>query len=131
MSKKVKGLIITGVVVGLVFIGMIAMAGCDSSDSSDSNTHEIKLEVTGTEDTIHSDIDITFMNGTGDIVQYAARPLGWSEEFEAEAGDFVSIMAQNDGTDRSFTVEIYIDGELVESSTSYGKYTIASTDTIV
>lgn len=67
---------------------------------------------------------VTYFDGIGDIQQ--DTPPGWSDywrEFTNVATyPFYSVSAQTEGT--SVTCRLFVNGELVDSNTAYGRYTI-------
>lgn len=68
---------------------------------------------------------VTYFDGIGDIEQ--ETPPGWTDywhEFTNVATyPFYSVSAQTEGT--SVTCRLFVDGELQDTKTSYGRYTIA------
>jgi hypothetical protein len=68
---------------------------------------------------------VTYFDGIGDIKQ--DTPPGWTNyrrEFTNVATyPFYSVSAQTEGT--SVTCRLFVNGELVDSNTTFGRYTIA------
>jgi hypothetical protein len=68
---------------------------------------------------------VTYFDGIGDIKQ--DTPPGWNDywgEFTNVATyPFYSVSAQTEGT--SVTCRLFVNGELVDSNTTFGRYTIA------
>ena len=87
------------------------------------NSRDVRYKVTSTA----SEVDITFVNGSGDTVQNNGVEPPWEISFGADVGDFVYVSAQMmEGGDHSVTVTIYSDGHTFESNTSTGPYAIAT-----
>ena len=80
-------------------------------------------KVTGTAETA----SLTYSNRNGDTVQVSSVRVPWtSKAFQAEAGAFLYISAQNNGESGNITCSIYLNGEKVRSNTSKGAYTICT-----
>ena len=112
MMKKLF-VIMLGVMIVLFAIGGVCVT---------TETYQITYEVTGTA----LAASLTFTNEDGGTSQESDVWLPWTYSFEAEEGDWVSILAQNTGDTGSVTVTIYRDGEVFRTSTSSGAYVIAT-----
>ncbi len=68
---------------------------------------------------------VTYFDGIGDIKQ--DTPSGgttyWREFTNVATYPFYSVSAQTEGT--TVTCRLFVNGELVDSNTTYGRYTIA------
>lgn len=70
--------------------------------------------------------DVTYENGEGGTEQ-ADISIPWQKGETMEYGDFVYISAQSgDDANRTITCEIRVNGDVFKTSTSTGRYVIAS-----
>jgi hypothetical protein len=112
----------------LCVIVAILFMGCGSGgDSDEGKTTRVQYKVTGSA----SSVDLTFENVNGGISQYSDISLPWAYNFEITKGHntFLYISAQNNGETGTVIAEIYLDGNLVKTSTSSGAYVIATAST--
>ena len=82
----------------------------------------VTYEVTGTAERV----DVTYQNDEGGISQCSDVRLPWSRLLLSRPGDYVSVLAQNQGDSGTVTVPIYRAGVQFKTTTSYGAYVIAS-----
>jgi uncharacterized repeat protein (TIGR02543 family) len=87
-------------------------------------TPEVEYKITGTA----SQVDVTLNNATGGTEQYDNVSVPHSYSFDTFSDWFLYISAQNQGEYGSVTVTIYLNGEVVATSTSSGAYVIATAD---
>jgi hypothetical protein len=83
---------------------------------------EVEYKITGTA----SQVDVTLNNATGGTEQYDNVSVPHTYTFETFDDWFLYISAQNQGEYGSVTVTIYLNGEVVKTSTSSGAYVIAT-----
>ena len=130
-----KNLIIFGVVVLLIIVGL---SGCTEQQSTyrknDIDIPKIPksyiatYKVTGMADSV----SLTYTNHRGGTNQLSTAYLPWERTYYSmKEGDFVYISAQINGECCSVTAEIYLNGELVKTSTSHGAYAIATSSGII
>ena len=113
-----KPIIITLIIC---FIALFSIgATCDSSTSP----VRVEYEITGTASTVF----VTLNNATGGTEQFSNISVPHTFTFENYTHWFFYVSAQNEGDSGSVTVTIYVDGEVVATSTSSGAYVIASAD---
>lgn len=74
---------------------------------------------------------ITMINESGNISQRDIPSETATYSFDGKYGDFVSISAQADNENANISTKIYYKGKLIEESSSYGDYVIASVDGIL
>jgi len=85
-------------------------------------TPEVEYKITGTA----SQVDVTLNNATGGTEQYDNVSIPHTYTFDTFSDWFLYISAQNQGEYGSVTVTIYLNGEIVATSTSSGAYVIAT-----
>jgi hypothetical protein len=121
-GKVVAGCLV--MVAVLVIIG-IAIGTCGKSSTTPTSnkptTYLIEYEVTGSAQSA----SLTYQNRDGGTSQEDVS-IPWTYSFTARSGDFVYISAQNEGEYGTVTVNIYLDGVQVKTSTSSGAYVIAT-----
>ena len=83
---------------------------------------EVEYKITGTA----SRVFVTFTNATGGTEQYNNVSVPHTYRFDTFTDWFLYISAQNLGEYGSVTVTIYLNGEVVATSTSSGAYVIAT-----
>lgn len=67
---------------------------------------------------------VTYFDGIGDIQQDSpARATYWREFTNVATYPFYSVSAQTDGT--AVACRLFVNGELVDSNSAVGRYTIA------
>ena len=67
---------------------------------------------------------VTYFDGIGDIKQDSpSGPTYWREFTNVATYPFYSVSAQTEGT--TVTCRLFVNGELVDTKTTYGRYTIA------
>ena len=104
---------------------IICVLGCvGATCNSSSSSVRVEYEITGTASTVF----VTLNNATGGTEQFSNVSVPHTFTFENYTHWFFYISAQNDGASGSVTVTIYVDGEVVATSTSSGAYVIASAD---
>lgn len=121
-------------------IGVGFLCGCNEQHSSNEETSNdnndvyvplsriVTYKVTGSAESV----SITYTNYDGGTSQYSLVYLPWDITFYSmKSGDFVYISAQNNGEYGSVKAEIYVDGALFKTSSSYGAYVIASSSGII
>jgi len=84
-------------------------------------TPEVEYKITGTA----SRVSVTLNNATGGTEQYDNVSVPHTYRFDTFTDWFLYISAQNQGEYGSVTVTIYLNGEVVATSTSSGAYVIA------
>jgi len=85
-------------------------------------TPEVEYKITGTA----SQVDVTLNNATGGTEQFDNVSVPHTYTFEEFNDWFLYVSAQNQGEYGSVTVTIYLNGEVVATSTSSGAYVIAT-----
>ena len=85
---------------------------------------EVEYKITGSA----SQVDVTLNNATGGTEQYDNVSVPHSYSFDTFSDWFLYISAQNQGEYGSVTVTIYLNGEIVATSTSSCAYVIATAD---
>lgn len=96
-------------------------SGVVGGDGSD--TYYVLYRVTGN----GRRADVTYENAGGNSEQIDGVEIEWKKGQTMEVGDFVYLSAQSaDDTGRTITCEILVNGEVVETATSSGRYVIAS-----
>jgi hypothetical protein len=71
--------------------------------------------------------DVTYENRSGNAEQVDDIEIPWQRGQRMEAGDFVYLSVQSgDNASRTITCQIEVNGRVVESATSSGRYVIAS-----
>jgi hypothetical protein len=104
---------------------IICVLGCvGAMCGSLRSSVRVEYEITGTASTV----SVTLNNATGGTEHFSNVSVPHTFTFENYRDWFFSVSAQNDGASGSVTVTIYIDGEVVATSTSSGAYVIASAD---
>ncbi len=83
-------------------------------------SHKITYRVTGTA----QEASITYRNARGGTQQTAGR-IPWEVSFDSRAGNFLYVLAQNQGASGSVSCDILVDGEVMATATSTGAYVIA------
>jgi len=83
---------------------------------------EVEYKITGTA----SQVDVTLNNASGGTEQYDNVSVPHTYTYETFDDWFLYISAQNQGEYGSVTVTIYLNGEVVKTSTSSGAYVIAT-----
>lgn len=83
---------------------------------------EVEYKITGSA----SRVDVTLNNASGGTSQYTDVSVPHSYRFDTFSDWFLYISAQNQGEYGSVTVTIYLNGEVVATSTSSGAYVIAT-----
>jgi len=83
---------------------------------------EVEYKITGTA----SRVSVTLNNATGGTEQYDNVSVPHTYSFDTFSDWFLYISAQNQGEYGSVTVTIYLNGEVVKTSTSSGAYVIAT-----
>jgi hypothetical protein len=83
---------------------------------------EVEYKITGTA----SRVSVTLNNATGGTEQYDNVSVPHTYIFDTFTDWFLYISAQNQGEYGSVTVTIYLNGEVVATSTSSGAYVIAT-----
>lgn len=106
------------VVVLIICVLSLFSMSCDSSSSS----VRVEYEITGTASTV----SVTLNNATGGTEQFSDVYVPHTYTFEKYTDWFLYISAQNQGDSGSVTVTIYLNGEVVATSTSSGAYVIAT-----
>jgi len=109
-----KRLIAVALIICIVALFSI---GCDSSTSA----VRVEYELTGTA----SKVSVTLNNATGGTEQFSDVYIPHTYTFEKYTDWFLYVSAQNLGDSGSITVTIYLNGEVVATSTSSGAYVIA------
>lgn len=128
--KKSKAGYVIAALLGVAVVFWLLSAIGSSSSSSPSRqslpaaptTHTVRYYVGGTAQTA----DITIENETGGTEQKTID-IPWDTTFSAERGQFVYVSAQsNDDAERLVNCKIEVDGEILESAESRGRFVIAS-----
>ncbi len=79
-----------------------------------------------------STASLTYQNEMGAANQQQGKDVPWSLHFAARTGDFLYVSAQcEDDSDETIEAEVSVDGETVESSSSSGRFVIASASGVV
>lgn len=73
-----------------------------------------------------SNCNVTYYNKNGGIEQKSNVDSNWSYSFKGKPGQFVSLTAQNNKSDGTVTVIIYLDNVIFKKATSSGGYVIAT-----
>ena len=92
-----------------------------SSPTSQPTMRKVEYIVTST----ISEYGITYNNQDGNTEQHDIRVREWSKTVTVRSGYFAYISAQIGGNGK-ITCQIKLDGVVVESATSNGKYVIAT-----
>jgi hypothetical protein len=109
---------VCGVCSLLWFLGYV------SGGDHEPTTYRVTYKVKGSA----SRASLTYENAEGGAEQ-ADITVPWEKSFTFKRGDFVYISAQsNDDWDRTITCEIWVDGKKWKSSTSSGRFVIATCD---
>jgi hypothetical protein len=128
--------------VAVVILGstvLLLLSSCALESSKSTNPHDVRYEVSyqNPPDEYTSgnfgdfgQADLTFSNADGGSSQVSEARLPWVLRFTAKGGAHVYISAQTKyrGLIR---VSIYVDEALYKTSTSEGKYVIATASGIV
>ncbi len=96
----------------------------DHSDGHDAaksiQTYQVEYKV------ICVDCDVSYTNETGGTDQLNEVTGPWSKEISAKGDDFIHLRAQNGNLNNlPVTVTIKINGKVVETETSNGRFAIA------
>jgi len=124
----------TILLIALMVISVGFLSGCNQQSTEiedDFDIHEItgydvEYRVSGILD---DGVSVTYANRQGGTEQREVPEsfLPWTRSlWGMMKGDFVYISAQANGWCASLTVEIYLEGVEVRSSTSHGDYCIAT-----
>ena len=93
-------------------------AECDSTTSA----AVVEYSITGTASTVF----VSLNNATGGTEQFGNVSVPHTYRYDNFTDWFLYISAQNQGESGSVTVTIYLNGEIVKTSTSEGAYVIAT-----
>jgi Mycobacterium membrane protein len=124
-SKPSTGFIIAMVIVGLIVLGAIVNA-FDGESSEDGDAPSSSVVVTYVVSGDSNQADVTYQNRSGDTSQESGVSLPWESGFATTPGAFVYISAQRGGSPGDITCSIEIDGQVAETNTSSGPYTICT-----
>ncbi len=105
-------------VAALLLLALTLLYSC----SDTSSVRNVTYKVTGTA----AAYDVTLMAPNGSITQYSSVVSGTSWSATANAGDYVSLSAQNATDQGSVTATILVDGSTFKTATSTGAFVIAS-----
>lgn len=122
-------LVMAGLAILTVFGLLIFLVGGSRSSRSPSfvapassgSAYHITYRISGTAPSA----SLTYQNAGGDTEQKDVR-VPWNVSFDARAGQFVYLSAQNKGEYGTIICEILLNGTQVKTSTSEGAYKIAS-----
>jgi hypothetical protein len=108
-------------ILGAVIVAAANAIGCSFAAPAKATADHVRYEIES-----NGPISlVTYFDGIGDIQQDS--PPGWTtywHEFTNVATyPFYSVSAQTEGT--AVTCRLFVNGELVDSNTTYGRYTIA------
>ena len=123
--KRAISVILLVCVMGLIFVGCgdlttTATPTPKATPTSTSGT-VVQYKITGSA----SKVSVTLNNATGGTEQYSDVSVPHTYTYNNYTDWFLYILAQNQGDSGTVTVTIYVDGEVVETSTSSGAYVIA------
>ena len=113
-------------------VSLVAIVFCSCNVGStfvlvNTRNYSVKYEVTGTA----SRVDVTTNDSVGNVELYENMSLPWSKTFVVTVEEkdyfFAKLIAKSHDVTSSVTVAIYVDGELFESSVSFGAYAVAET----
>lgn len=90
-------------------------------DPAPGYEYELSYHVTGTA----GSVSLTYYNSGGNIEQHTGVLIPLEINYATYDYWYASILAQNEGSSGSVTVEIYHKDVLIESTTSSGGYVIA------
>lgn len=138
MSEKTKVLSIIFIIVFVLIISVMATSyrSDDTQQQTYAHTydtptiynHRVTYRVTGYSS---KGVSVTYSNAGGDTEQKdVTLPWSWIL-YPMHDGDFVYISAQVNSEYGDITVEIYLDGVLTKTSSSYGAYVIATASGII
>jgi hypothetical protein len=113
------------VIAGLFVLGVIINA-FDGEPSLGDGDARSSLVVTYVVSGDSNQADVTYENSNGDTSQEAGVSLPWEFGFATTPGAFVYISAQRGGAPGDITCSIEIDGQVAETNTSSGPYTICT-----
>ena len=93
---------------------------CLASTAQAQRTHRVLYRVVG------AHFDVTYANASGATEQQDGKVRRFQREFDAPAGAFLYLSAQNNDEDGGVRCMIDIDGKRVQYASSQGDYVIAS-----
>ena len=93
---------------------------CLASTARAERTYSVRYRVIG------AHFDVTYANATGATEQQDQQVRRFEREFDAPAGAFLYLSAQNNTEDGGVRCLIDVDGERVQYAASQGDYVIAS-----
>lgn len=105
------------VVLMICVLGLLS-TGCGYT----ATPARVEYEITGTASTVF----VTITNATGGTEQFSDVPVPHTYTFEEYTYWYLYISARNEGDAGSVTVTIYVDGQVVATSTSSGAYVTAT-----
>ena len=114
----------------IVFFAVVTvLAACSLGDDDEkaATSGAVLYEVTGTACRVNT----TYENAGGGTSQESNRPLPWQYGFNAGAGTFVYISAQNQCDTGTVIATIYHRGVVFKQSVSDGAYVIATASGIL
>jgi len=126
-SKSNKNLFIIALIVfgGLYVLSKYGDIANDyqAQKQQDREPRDVRYQVTGTA----THVSVTLRNNQGNTEQYSDRPVPYSYMLNASKGQFLYISAQNSsGYSGSVKTDIYVEGNLYQTSKSVGKHVIAT-----
>lgn len=142
MNRNRIRYIVVGVIIGLLLVGIYAARPqpepvrltdplSSPARQSDPSSYTVTYRITGR---THQ-ADVTYRNAGGnveqdDISRFSAADSfnnkPWTLTFDAAAGDFVQISAQNGRDVGTIKCEILVNGDVIEQAESNGGFVIAS-----
>jgi hypothetical protein len=118
-------------IVGVLVVVALIVSGAQgannegpSSDLGDDAPSSVVVTYVVSGDS--NQADVTYENSNGDTSQEAGVSLPWEFGFATTPGAFVYISAQRGGSPGDITCSIEIDGQVAETNTSNGPYTICT-----
>ena len=124
--RSSKGVIIASVIGGFIVLAAIIDAVDGGKSSSGGDDAPSSFVVTYVVSGDSNQADVIYENSNGDTSQEAGVSLPWEFGFATTPGAFVYISAQRGGSPGDITCSIEIDGQVAETNTSSGPYTICT-----
>jgi hypothetical protein len=92
----------------------------EPSVATPTGEYRVTFEITGSAERVELTLE------GGEETEQGEYQIPFSQEVSVDSGDFVYISAQNLGTTGTVTCTIYVDGELLATTTAQGSYVVVS-----
>ena len=102
----------------LFAIVIFSALSCDLAPQPDT----VEYKISGTTDSV----SVTLSNASGGTEQYSTVTVPYTYSYDSFPYWFMYISAQNNHDSGSVQVEVYLNGNLIESARSEGAYVIAT-----